>query len=44
MISNTGLKRKSSSSSLDNSNVTTTTTKNPMSTLTKRFRGITYDG
>jgi hypothetical protein len=46
MISNTGLKRKSSSSSLDNSNVTTTTTtnKNPMSTLTKRFRGIAYDG
>jgi hypothetical protein len=38
MISNPGLKRKS----LDNSN--TTTINNPMSTLTKRFRGIAYDG
>jgi hypothetical protein len=42
MISNIGHKRKSS---LDNSNITTTTTNNnPMSTLTKRFRGIAYDG
>ncbi|CAF3688193.1 unnamed protein product [Rotaria sordida] len=40
MIPNIGLKRKSS---LDNSNVTTTYN-NPISTLTKRFRGTTYDG
>ncbi len=41
MISNNGLKRKSS---LDNSNITTTNNNNSMSTLTKRFRGIVYDG
>ncbi|CAF1237765.1 unnamed protein product [Rotaria sp. Silwood1] len=40
MIPNIGLKRKSS---LDNSNITTTHN-NPISTLTKRFRGTTYDG
>ncbi|CAF1413783.1 unnamed protein product [Adineta steineri] len=43
MISTSGLKRKSSSS-LDNSNVITTPNHNSISTLTKRFRGITYDG
>ncbi len=41
MISNIRHKRKSS---LDNSNIITTTNNNPMSTLTKRFRGIAYDG
>ncbi|CAF3115041.1 unnamed protein product [Rotaria sp. Silwood2] len=40
MIPNIGLKRKSS---LDNSNIPTTHN-SPMSTLTKRFRGTTYDG
>ncbi len=41
MISTIGHKRKSS---LDNSHTLPTNTHSPMSTLTKRFRGITYDG
>ncbi len=42
MISNLRHKRKSS---LENNHITTTTTNNnPISTLTKRFRGIAYDG
>jgi hypothetical protein len=41
MISNLRHKRKSS---LDNNHITTTTNNNPISTLTKRFRGIAYDG
>jgi len=42
MTSNIRHKRKLSL--LDNSNQTTTTNHYPISTLTKRFRGIAYDG